>query len=435
MPDCRIFSGIATRTFAGGISERNPITMRRPPARLAGAVAVAAATILGLVTAAPTAAAATGKVLGAGSPHAIEGSYIVVFKDTTAAAAATNQQIGNLASEYGATVERRYTATLRGFNGRMSPAAAERLAADPAVELVQQDMYAENVLLGTQTPTPSWGIDRVDQRDLPLNNTYNFSNGGSNVRIYVVDTGIRVTHNDFGGRAAHGRDTVNNDNDVTDCNGHGTHVAGTAAGTSYGVAKNARIVGVRILDCQGGGSVAGIVAGVDWVTGNAVKPAVANASWGVPNAGSLDPGGTIAAAVRRSLSGGIVWSFAAGNETSRTCTRTPQDRVSELFLAMSSNRADGKSSFSNYGGCGDIFAPGEAITSAWYNSNTATNTISGTSMASPHVAGAEALYLSAHPTATDAQVQAAIVQASTPNKITNPGSGTVNRLLYVSPTG
>ncbi len=398
--------------------------------RLAGlGLAAAAAMAIATVTALP--AAAQGEILGAGSPDAIAGSYIVVYRDGVVGttAAAVEARTSGLAAKHQAKVERTYSSALRGFAAAMSEAQAKRLAADPVVAYVEQNQRVR--ITGTQSPTPSWGLDRIDQRDLPLNNSYTYpDNTGGGVRAYIIDTGVRVSHSDFGGRAVHGRDTVDNDNDASDCNGHGTHVAGTVGGTAYGVAKGVTLVAVRVLDCQGSGTLAGVAAGVDWVTGNNTGRAVANMSLGASGSNA-----TLETAVRNSIVDGVTYGIAAGNgdifgNPQNACNFTPA-RVAEAITVGATQNNDAKASFSNFGTCLDIFAPGVGITSAWFTNDTATNTISGTSMATPHVVGAAALYLAANPNSTPQQVRDGLVNNSTPNKVTNPGTGSPNRLLFV----
>ena len=248
------------------------------------------------------------------------------------------------------------------------------------------------------------------------------------MRAYIVDTGIRTAHTEFGGRASVGYDAVGDGQNGNDCNGHGTHVAGTVGGATYGVAKAVQLVAVRVLNCQGSGTNAGVIAGVDWVTANAIKPAVANMSLGGGAYAPLDT------AVRNSIASGVTYALAAGNSNANACNSSPS-RVTEALVVGASTRTDARASFSNYGTCLDLFAPGQDITSAWNTSNTATNTISGTSMAAPHVAGAAALYLATNTTASPAAVQSAIITASTPNVIGNPGTGSPNRLLYTGTGG
>ena len=315
-----------------------------------------------------------------------------------------------------------YKKALKGFSIKLNEKRVRELANDPRVSYVEED--GEVTLSATQSPA-TWGIDRIDQRDLPLSNSYTYNYTGSGVKAYIIDTGILTTHTQFGGRAIHGRDTVNNDNDATDCNGHGTHVAGTVGGSTYGVAKNVTLVAVRVLDCNGSGTTSGVIAGIDWVTADhaAGAKAVANMSLGGGASSALDT------AVNNSINDGISYSVAAGNDNLDACGGSPS-RVAAAITVGSTTSTDARSSFSNWGTCLDIFAPGSSITSAWHTSTTATNTISGTSMATPHVAGVAALYLEQNGFQSAATVRDAIVNASTLNKVTSPGTGSPNRLLY-----
>ncbi len=385
--------------------------MLRKPLR--GLAVALFATALG-VTAVPSATAAEGEILGAGAPGAIEGSYLVVLKS------ATGKQ--TVVDRHRARVTHNFSRVLTGFAAKMSEADARRAAADPRVAYVEQDRVVRTT--GTQTNPPSWGLDRIDQRGLPLNNSYTYPNEGAGVTAYIIDTGIRTTHSDFGGRASWGTNTVGDGNN-TDCNGHGTHVAGTVGGTAHGVAKRVNLVAVKVLNCQGSGTLAGVAAGVDWVTANARKPAVANMSLGASGTNA-----TLETAVRNSIASGVVYALASGNSNSNACNFTPA-RTPEAITVNASTNTDARASFSNYGTCSDIFAPGQNITAPWHTSDTATNTISGTSMASPHVAGAAALYLAANPSATPAQVQTAMKDGATKNAVSNPGSGSPNNLLFV----
>ncbi|MFF8830302.1 S8 family serine peptidase [Streptomyces sp. NPDC015131] len=403
--------------------------MRTPRRRLAAAGAtVAAALALGTLSALPASAAAAapeGVIENAGAPGAVANSYIVTLDESAADAGSKAGKA--IAARYGATIEKTYTSALNGYAVELSEAQARKLAADPAVDsVVQNRVFSIN---GTQPSPPSWGLDRIDQRALPLNQSYTYPEpAGEGVTAYVIDTGVRITHSDFGGRASYGYDAIDNDNTAQDGHGHGTHVAGTVAGSAYGVAKKAKIVGVRVLNNSGSGTTAQVVAGIDWVTRNAVKPAVANMSLGGGVDSALDT------AVRNSIASGITYAIAAGND-GRDASNSSPARVAEAVTVGSTTNTDARSSFSNYGSLVDIFAPGSSITSAWNNSDTATSTISGTSMATPHVAGAAALWLANNRSATPAQVATALTSAATTGVVGNPGTGSPNRLLYVGDGG
>ncbi|MDG4822229.1 S8 family peptidase [Asanoa sp. WMMD1127] len=377
--------------------------------------------------AAPAAAAEpSGTVLNAGGETAVAGSYIVVFKDTAVARTSVDGSATTLASRHGGSVVRTYRAALRGFELRATEAQAKKVAANPNVAYVEQNHTVH--ALGTQPNPPSWGLDRIDQRNLPLNQSYTYPNTAANVHAYIVDTGIRTTHQDFGGRAVSGFDAVDG-GAADDCNGHGTHVAGTVGGGAYGVAKGVRLVAVRVLNCQGSGTNAQVIGGIDWVTANAVKPAVANMSLGGGANTSIDN------AVNNAINSGVTFAIAAGNgnilgQRQNACNYSPA-RVPNAITVGATQNNDAAASFSNFGTCVDILAPGVNITSSWSTGDTATNTISGTSMATPHVAGAAALVLSANPGWSNQQVRDYLVNNSTPNVVTNPGTGTPNRLLFV----
>ncbi|MEU8243580.1 S8 family peptidase [Actinoplanes missouriensis] len=375
-----------------------------------------ALTVLGLATGAQ-AAPAEADVLAVPGAEAVPGSYIVALKAGTVAS--------TVAAEHDATVLHTYHRVLNGFAARMTAREARQMAADPDVAFVQPNVIHR--ISDTQANPPSWGLDRIDQRNRPVNQAYTYGTTASNVHAYIIDTGIRTTHQDFGGRASSGFDAVDGGT-ADDCNGHGTHVAGTVGGGSYGVAKGVQLVGVRVLDCQGSGTTAQVVAGIEWVTANAQKPAVANMSLGGGADTALDN------AVRASITSGVSYAIAAGNGlfglfALDACTQSPA-RVTTAITVSATNSSDAKPSWANRGSCVDVFAPGISIPSTWNTSDTATNTISGTSMASPHVAGAAALYLATHPGDSPAQVHSAIVSNATTGVVISPGSGTPNRLLY-----
>lgn len=358
-------------------------------------------------------------LFNASGPAAVPGSYIVVFNESVADA---DQATDTITSGLGVTPKYRYTQALKGFSADLSQPEIDALRADPRVAYIEQNQIAHAV--GTQPNPPSWGLDRVDQHALPLNSTYNYNQTGTGVDAYIIDTGIRQTHVDFGGRAVPGVDEITPGGNANDGNGHGTHVAGTVGGSSYGMAKAVRLIAVRVLDNSGSGTYAQVIAGVDWVTGDHTsRPAVANMSLGGPVSASLDQ------AVRNSIADGVVYCVAAGNSSQNVSGFSPAD-VAEAITVAASDISDRWASFSNYGAGVDIIAPGVSIKSDWNTSDTATNTISGTSMATPHVTGAAALYLEANPTATPAQVASGLAAIGTPNVITGVPAGTVNLLLY-----
>jgi len=350
-------------------------------------------------------------------------TFIVVLDDSVPHASSVAAEHSR---RFGADVQHVYEHALKGYAATIAEGDLGALLADSRVASVERD--AEVTTLATQTGA-TWGLDRIDQASLPLSGTFTYNNTGSGVNAYIIDTGIRFNHTEFGGRAVSGFDSVDG-GAADDCNGHGTHVAGTVGGTTYGVAKGVRLVAVRVLSCSGSGTTSGVIAGIDWVTADhQAGPAVANMSLGGGASSSLDT------AVRNSIADGVSYAIAAGNGNAggrqQDACRTSPARVTEAMTISATDKTDKKASWANYGSCVDWFAPGVGITSAWYTTNTATNTISGTSMATPHTAGVAALYLQGTPAASPAGVREALY-ANTTKAIVTSSKTANNHLLFTN---
>ncbi|MVM68231.1 S8 family peptidase [Acinetobacter baumannii] len=354
----------------------------------------------------------------------IKNQYIVILNKD---AGPSKDFAQNIAKQHAGKVLQSYDTVLKGFAIYLPDTAGaafiEAMKKNPHVLSVESDTIV-NIDATTQS-NPDWGLDRIDQKALPLNSTYSYLQTGSGTTAYIVDTGILSSHQEFSGRVLSGYTAISDGNGTTDCNGHGTHVAGTVGGTTYGVAKSVNLVPIRILGCDGSGASSNVIAGLDWILKNGIKPAVVNMSLGGATSSSLD------SAVENLYNNGYVMVVAAGNSNTDACTSSPA-RVSKAITVAATDNTDTRASYSNYGSCVDIFAPGSQINSSWIGSNTATKILNGTSMATPHVAGVVAEMLQSTPTASPQTISTNLLNQASSNVVKNP-SGSPNRLLYKSP--
>ncbi|MDA1362832.1 S8 family peptidase [Glycomyces luteolus] len=370
-----------------------------------------AAAAVAIAAAAAPAEARTAEILGADSPDAIPGEYIVAFEEKAAE---------DLVERFDGRVETRLD-SIGAVAVHMDASDAERLAADPDVDYVEQNTVVKTA--ATQINPPSWGQDRVDQRALPLDASFTYTNTGTGVHAYIIDTGIWLDHPDFAGRLDPGYSAIVPDGNSRDCHGHGTHVAGTVGGTLQGIAKQVQLVPVQVFNCTGVSDAISVIGGVEWVTANAVKPAVATMSLSGTASQAIDT------AVEASINSGVTYAVAAGNSNSDACANSPA-RVGPALTVAASDVADVRWASSNFGSCVDLFAPGVNVRSDFIFNVTAR--LTGTSISTPHVAGVAAIYLSANPTATPAAVASALIGNATTGVITDP-AGSPNRLLYMTP--
>jgi len=350
----------------------------------------------------------------------IPGRYIVVLKNSVSDADA---EAGKLMRGLGGQLHHTYARALKGFAATLPDAALQGIRNNPNVDYIEQDQTISLNQVQSPQNQAIWGLDRIDQADRPLDTQYQFNTTGAGVNAFVIDTGIRPDHVEFSGRLLAGYNVVADTNGTNDCNGHGTHVSGTVGGSTWGVAKGVSLVPVRVLDCSGSGSYSGVIAGIDWVAASTLRPAVANLSIGGSASTALN------SAVAGAVNKGVTMVVAAGNNNANACYYSPASEPSAITVGATDN-SDARASYSNYGSCVDIFAPGSAITSAWNTSASASNSISGTSMATPHVTGVAALALAANPAASPAAVAAFLTGNATPNRLSVVGTGSPNLLVY-----
>jgi len=361
-------------------------------------------------------------LLAVGTPDAIAGEYIVVLD--RGAAGDSVDRVAASAVAAGGTVSVTYRAVIKGFAATLSAEALAVVRANPQVAFVEADgVVTADVEPSDEQPDPPWGLDRIDQRDLPLDQTYEYDWTGAGATAYIIDTGMRITHEEFEGRASYGYDMVDDDEVAEDCHGHGTHVGGTVGGKTYGVAKEVDLVAMRVLNCSGRGNWSRIIAAVDWVVINRDGPAVANLSLGGPSRHVFDM------AIHNAVRAGLPVIVSAGNASLDACLQSPA-RAPRAITVAATGQSDARASFSNFGPCVDLFAPGVGVLSAGIGSDTATATLSGTSMSTPHVVGVAALYFEQNPDATPKQVRRHIVLQSSMDKVIDPGVDSPNRLLY-----
>jgi subtilisin family serine protease len=393
-------------------------TQRKVKRRFKAALTVASVTAAAVATTlfASPVEARTADILGEDSPNAISGEYIVALKDMEAVAEASASA---LVERFDGRIESRFD-SIGALAVHMSAADAARLAADPAVDYVEQNSRVE--LAATQLNPPGWGLDRVDQRALPLDASFTYPNSGAGVHAYIIDTGIWLDHADFAGRLDPGYSAIVPGGNSRDCHGHGTHVAGTVGGTNYGVAKQVQLVPVQVFNCLGTADAVSVIGGVEWVTENAVLPAVATMSLGGTASQAMDT------AVEASVNSGVSYSVAAGNNSADACGISPA-RVPSVMTVAATDSVDVRGSFSNFGTCVDLFAPGVNVRSDYLFG--VTTRLTGTSIATPHVAGAAAVYLAANPTATPATVAAALTGNATNGAVIDP-AGSPNKLLFIT---